>query len=91
MVADQIDAQVLSAEALAALKQEPAEAYYARLFREYAAAKQRVDQPLNISEPQFTEHIRSEEQSISQKEGRAVRFVVQVQQDQVVLIAARMP
>ena len=91
VVADQIDAQVLSAEALAALKQEPAEAYYARLFREYAAAKQRVDQPLNMSEPQFTEHIRSEEQSISQKEGRAVRFVVQVQQDQVVLIAARMP
>ena len=74
--------------AIQALASEPAPQYYARIFREYIAAKKGLGDPTDhITEQTFTTRIQSMEQDASQKHGRAVRYQVQARGKEVVLIA----
>jgi hypothetical protein len=73
--------------ALAAkLAAEPEDAYYARIFKEYVAAKQSVGETINIPEDRFTQRLKGNEQALAKKhEGKGIRFVVQKSGNQVVL------
>jgi hypothetical protein len=73
--------------ALAAkLSAEPEDAYYARVFKEYVAAKQAVGENINIPEDRFTQRLKGNEQALAKKhETKGVRFVVQKTGNQVVL------
>jgi HAMP domain-containing protein len=73
--------------ALAAkLSAEPEAAYYARVFKEYVAAKQAVGENINIPEDRFTQRLKGNEQALAKKHGaKGVRFVVQRSDNQVVL------
>lgn len=69
-----IDDPVLSAK----LSAEPEESYYARVFREYVAAKQAAGETVNIPEERFTQRLKGNEQALAKKHGcRSVRFLVQ--------------
>jgi hypothetical protein len=74
--------------AVQALAAEPAAQYYARIFREYIAAKKALGEATDhITEQTFTSRIQSMEQDASQKHGRPVRYQVQARAKEVVLIA----
>jgi uncharacterized protein (DUF488 family) len=78
-----VDPQV--ADALAA---EPAEQYYARVFREYIAAKQQIGDPVgHIAKEAFVDRLKASEREMSQKHQRSVRYKVEVKGNAVVLIA----
>jgi hypothetical protein len=70
------------------LAAEPEEQYYARLFREYIAAKNAIGESTShITEATFTTRIQSMESDASQKYGRPVRYQVQSRNKEVILIA----
>jgi hypothetical protein len=73
--------------ALAAkLSAEPEDAYYARIFKEYVAAKQAVGENINIPEDRFTQRLKGNEQALAKKhDAKGIRFVVQKSGNQVVL------
>ncbi|HEY6879658.1 MAG TPA: MXAN_5187 C-terminal domain-containing protein, partial [Polyangiales bacterium] len=73
--------------ALAAkLEKEPAEAYYKRVFNEYAQAKRTQGESFSVPEDRFTQRLKGNEAALAQKHGaRAVRFLVQTHEGQVLL------
>jgi len=72
----------------AALAAEGADEYYRRLFNEYIAAKRKIGEPVeHITFDAFTGRIRASEAETSQKQGRPVRYQVQLRGNAVVLIA----
>jgi hypothetical protein len=82
-----VPGEPLEDPALAAkLDKEPAEAYYKRVFREYAQAKRSQGESFSVPEDRFTQRLKGNETALAQKHGaRAVRFVVQTHEGQVLL------
>lgn len=70
---------------IAKLSAEPEEAYYARIYQEYVAAKQAAGENVsNIPQDKFVQRLKSNEQALVKKHGcRMVRFEVQVKGNQV--------
>ena len=70
------------------LAQEPADAYYARLYQEYIAAKRSLGEQVDhITDAAFRSRIQGMEQDAASKHGRPVRYQVQVNGREVVLLA----
>ncbi len=71
-----------------ALRDEPADAYYRRIFDEYIAAKRSLDDPTEgITLPAFVERIQASEREMTEKHGKAVRYKIEVRGREVVLLA----
>jgi hypothetical protein len=69
------------------LAQEPANAYYARIYREYIAAKQaNGEDTSHITEQAFQQRIQNMEVEAQAKYGKPVRYRVQPQGKEVVLL-----
>ena len=61
-----------------ALRSEPENSYYGRLFREYIAAKRSLGDPIDhISEASFVGRIRNSEGEMREKHGKPVRYRVE--------------
>ncbi len=72
----------------ATLRDEPAEAYYRRIFDEYIAAKKSLGDPTdNITFAAFVERIQASERELSDKHGKPVRYKIEVRGREVVLLA----
>jgi hypothetical protein len=72
----------------ARLAAEPADQYYARLYQEYIAAKRALGEQVDhITDAAFQSRIQGMEQDASQKQGRSVRYHVQTNGREVVLVA----
>ncbi|MBX3190271.1 MAG: cache domain-containing protein [Labilithrix sp.] len=70
------------------LAAEPAEAYYARLYREYINAKKALGEQVDhITDAAFKSRIQGMEQDATSKHGRPVRYHVQSNGREVVLLA----
>lgn len=70
------------------LANEPAEQYYARLYREYMTAKRSLGEQVDhITDAAFRSRIQGMEQEAQSKHGRPVRYQVQVNGREVVLLA----
>ena len=70
------------------LAAEPAEAYYARLYREYITAKKALGEQVDhITDAAFKSRIQGMEQDATNKHGRPVRYHVQSNGREVVLLA----
>jgi len=79
--------QALDPNEAASLAREPAPQYYARIYREYIAAKQALGEKVDhITEQAFQSRIQSMEAE-SQQKGKAVRYKVQSNGREVVLLA----
>lgn len=75
-------------DAAASLAQEPAEQYYGRLYGEYIAAKRSLGEQVDhITDATFRGRIQGMEQEAATKHGRPVRYQVQVNGREVVLLA----
>ena len=73
---------------IAALSSEAADSYYARIFKDYVAAKRQLGDPIDgISFDGFVARIRASEQELSAKHARPVRYIVELRGNSVVLIA----
>jgi len=71
-----------------ALRSEPENSYYGRLFREYIAAKRSLGDPIDhISEASFVGRIRNSEGEMREKHGKPVRYRVETRGKEVILIA----
>jgi hypothetical protein len=71
-----------------ALRNEPEEAYYNRIFGDYVAAKKDLGDPVDhISKESFLARIKASEAEMTQKHGKPVRYKVEVQGKEVVLLA----
>ncbi len=83
-----VAAASVDASLAAALRSEPTDSYYGRLFREYIAAKRSLGDPVDhITEANFVGRIRTSENEMSQKHGKPVRYRVETRGREVVLIA----
>ena len=72
----------------AALRDEPADAYYRRIFDEYIAAKRSLGDPVEgVTLPAFLERIQASERETSEKHGKPVRYKIEVRGREVVLLA----
>ncbi len=72
----------------AKLANEPTDAYYARLYREYIVAKKALGEQVDhITDAAFKSRIQGMEQDASSKQGRPVRYHVQSNGREVVLLA----
>lgn len=72
----------------AKLGAEPVDAYYARLYREYITAKKALGEQVDhISDAAFKTRIQGMEQDFTSKNGRPVRYHVQSNGKEVVLLA----
>ena len=70
------------------LAAEPTDAYYARLYREYIAAKKALGEQVDhITDAAFKSRIQGMEQDAANKHGRPVRYHVQSNGREVVLLA----
>ncbi len=80
--------QAAGAAPAPALAHEPAEQYYARLYQEYIAAKRSLGEQVDhITDAAFRSRIQGMEQEAASKHGRPVRYQVQVNGREVVLLA----
>ncbi len=71
-----------------ALRDEPADAYYRRIFDEYIAAKRSLGDPTEgITLPAFVERIQASEREMTEKHGKAVRYKIEVRGREVVLLS----
>ena len=71
-----------------ALREEPDEVYYARIFNEYVAAKASLGDPTDhIKSDAFIARIRLSENETGAKHGKPVRYKVEVRGKEVVLLA----
>ncbi len=71
-----------------ALREEPDELYYARIFNEYVAAKASLGDPTDhIKSEAFIARIRLSENETGAKHGKPVRYKIEVRGKEVVLIA----
>jgi hypothetical protein len=81
-------AGAVDAGLVAALRSEPADSYYGRLFKEYIAAKRSLGDPTeHITEATFVGRIRTSEGEMAQKHGKPVRYRVETRGREVILIA----
>jgi hypothetical protein len=88
LAVDESAAGQLDPSAAAALAAEGADEYYRRLYNEYIAAKRKLGEPVeHITFEAFVGRIRTSEAETSQKQGRPVRYQVQLRGNAVVLIA----
>jgi len=89
MAVDERLPQSESSVAIAAqLQAEPTDQYYARLYREYIAAKRALGEPTDhITEQAFVTRIQGMERDASAKQGRPVRYQVRPTGKEVVLLA----
>ncbi|WP_394827176.1 MXAN_5187 C-terminal domain-containing protein [Pendulispora albinea] len=88
MSVDDRRGEALDAAALQQLANEPADQYYARIYREYIAAKRQIGEATDhITEQTFRQRIQSMEQEASQKFGKPVRYRVQLRGREVTLLA----
>jgi HAMP domain-containing protein len=72
----------------AALRDEPTDVYYRRIFDEYIAGKQSLGDPVDhITFPAFIERIVASEKEMQEKHGKPVRYKVEVRGREVVLLA----
>ncbi len=79
-------------EAINRLASEAPAQYYARIYREYVAAKKAIGEPTDhISEQAFAARIQGMEQDAAQKYARPVRYQVQARNKEVVLLAVPLP
>jgi len=79
-------------DAIRRLAGEPPAAYYARIYREYVAAKKNIGESTDhITEQAFAARIQGMEQDAAQKYGRPVRYQVQARNKEVVLLAVPLP
>jgi hypothetical protein len=70
------------------LAAEPPDAYYARLYREYITAKKGLGEQVDhITDAAFKSRIQGMEQDAASKHGRPVRYHVQSNGKEVVLLA----
>jgi hypothetical protein len=82
----------LDPDAAQRLAAEPAASYYARVYREYIAAKKAIGEPTDhISEQAFVSRIQSMEKDMAEKHDRPVRYQVQARAKEVVLLAIPLP
>jgi hypothetical protein len=71
-----------------ALRDEPADAYYRRIFDEYITAKRSLGDPVEgIALAVFVERIQASEREMSEKHGKPVRYKIEVRGREVVLLA----
>lgn len=71
-----------------ALRDEPEEKYYSRIFDEYISGKRSLGDPVDhITREAFVARIRASEAEMAQKHGRPVRYKVEVRGKEVVLLA----
>jgi hypothetical protein len=78
----------VDATLVAALRSEPENNYYGRLFREYIAAKRSLGDPIDhITEANFVGRIRNSEGEMREKHGKPVRYRVETRGKEVILIA----
>ncbi|MCC6554211.1 MAG: hypothetical protein IT372_14515 [Polyangiaceae bacterium] len=71
-----------------ALRAEPEQAYYGRIFREYISAKRSLGDPVDhITREAFVGRIMASERETAQKHGKPVRYKVEVRGREVVLLA----
>lgn len=71
-----------------ALREEPEDAYYSRIFGDYIAAKKDLGDPVDhITKESFITRIKDSEAEMSAKHGKQVRYKVEVQGKEVVLLA----
>ena len=71
--------------------EQPAQ-YYARIYREYVAAKRAIGEATDhITEQAFATRIQGMEQEAAQKHGQRVRYQVQARNKEVVLLAVPLP
>jgi len=83
-----VAAASVDAAIVTALRSEPAETYYGRLFREYVAAKRSLGDPVDhITEASFIGRIRSSETEMKDKHGKPVRYRIETRGREVILIA----
>lgn len=82
----------LDPAAIQRLAQEPAEAYYNRIYGEYIEAKRRLgESTAHITDQAFRGRIQNMEADAQQKYGRPVRYQVQSRNNEVVLLAVPLP
>jgi hypothetical protein len=78
----------MDAQSLQQLAAEPIDAYYARIYGEYIAAKKSFGEPTDhISDAAFKGRIQGMEQEASTKYGKPVRYKVQTRGREVILLA----
>jgi hypothetical protein len=71
-----------------ALRDEPEEAYYIRIFEDYIAAKKDLGDPIDhITKDGFLSRLKESEAEMSSKHGKPVRYKIEVQGREVVLLA----
>ncbi|AUX25037.1 hypothetical protein SOCEGT47_055790 [Sorangium cellulosum] len=71
-----------------ALLEEPEDAYYARIFREYIAAKRSLGNPVDhITRDAFVARLKASEQELGQKHGKPMRYKIEVRGKEIVLLA----
>ncbi len=71
-----------------ALREEPDETYYNRLYDEYIAAKTSLGDPVDhITKDAFIARIKVSEAEISAKHDKPVRYKVEIRGKEVVLLA----
>jgi hypothetical protein len=86
------DGQQVDPAQVQALAAEPADQYYARIYREYINAKKSLgEQTDHITEQAFATRIQGMERDASQKAGRPVRYQVHARNKEVVLLAVPLP
>ncbi|MCL2450336.1 MAG: hypothetical protein FWD17_15425 [Polyangiaceae bacterium] len=89
---DEKGAPAADADVVRRLAAEPLAEYYARLFREYIAAKNVLgESTAHITETTFTSRIQAMEADALQKYGRPVRYQVQSRNREIVLVAVPLP
>jgi len=92
LAVDETSSAQVDPGAAAALAAENADTYYRRLYNEYIAAKRQLGEPVDhITFDAFVGRIRASEAETSQKQGRPVRYQVQLRGNAVVLIAVPLP
>jgi hypothetical protein len=80
--------QKLDFNQISALRNEAPDAYYARLFAEYIQAKRSIGDPVDhITQDLFVQRIQANEKETSERQGKPVRFRVELQGREVKLIA----
>lgn len=71
-----------------ALLDEPEDAYYARIFAEYIAAKKSLGDPVDhITRDAFVARLKSSEHEVARKHGKPVRYKIEVRGKEIVLLA----
>ncbi len=80
--------QAVNPQVAAALASESVEAYQRRVYGEYVDCRRRIGDPVDgIEFGAFCAKLESSEQEMGSKHGRAVRFMVELRDQRVVLVA----